>query len=205
MYGSRDVVIVGGGIAGTSLAFALASAGVGVTVLEASLEYQDRVRGESIVPWGVKEARELGVAQVLLDAGAHVAPVWRRYAAGSEPFDIPVSLLVPGVDGTLNLRHPAACQALADAAARAGAEVIRGVRDVKLAKDDPVGVTWSTDSTHSLRAPLVVGAEGRASVVRKQIGITLQRQEPVNYISGLLVDGLDAVPDGHDVLADQPT
>ena len=69
-----DVVIVGGGIAGSALAYALASAGRTVTVLESSVEYEDRVRGEAMMPWGVKEARDLGVEQVLLDAGAHVAP-----------------------------------------------------------------------------------------------------------------------------------
>lgn len=53
-----DVVIVGGGIAGSALAYALASAGRTVTVLESSVEYEDRVRGETMMPWGVKEARE---------------------------------------------------------------------------------------------------------------------------------------------------
>jgi menaquinone-9 beta-reductase len=47
-----DVVIVGGGIAGSSLAYALASAGRAVTVLESSVEYTDRVRGETMVPLG---------------------------------------------------------------------------------------------------------------------------------------------------------
>ena len=71
---ASDVVVVGGGIAGASLAYALAREGLGVTVLEASTEYEDRVRGESMHTWGVNEARELGVESVLLDAGAHVAP-----------------------------------------------------------------------------------------------------------------------------------
>lgn len=56
-----DVVVVGGSIGGASLAYALARAGLGVTVLEATTEYEDRVRGETMTPWGVKEARDLGV------------------------------------------------------------------------------------------------------------------------------------------------
>ena len=43
-------------------------------MLEASQEYEDKVRGESLLPWGVKEARELGVEKTLFDGGAHVAP-----------------------------------------------------------------------------------------------------------------------------------
>ena len=66
---TRDVVIVGGGIAGSAIAAALAPAGVDVLVIERQVKYRDRVRGEYLQPWGVAEARRLGVEQTLLDAG----------------------------------------------------------------------------------------------------------------------------------------
>lgn len=196
-----DVVIVGGGIAGSSLAYALASAGRTVTVLESSVEYEDRVRGEAMVPWGVKEARQLGVEQILLDAGAHVAPLWMQYHEGAdEPAMIPMSMMIEGIPGTLNLRHPDACQALIDAAAAAGATVVRGVHDVKLSAGQPVSVTYVSGRAGEVRARLVVGADGRSSTVRRQADISLQRDDPINYIAGLLVDGLAGIPDDHDVL-----
>ncbi len=203
MADASDVVVVGGGIAGASLGSALARAGVGVTVLEASTEFADRVRGESIQAWGVKEARDLGVEQVLLDAGAHITPVWKQYAEGAgDVRDIPVAMMIPDIPGTLNLRHPDACQALLDAAADAGATVVRGVRDVVVTGGSSPTMTYATNGhAIELRSGLVVGADGRASTVRKQAGITLERQEPISYISGLLVEGLDGVPDDHDVLA----
>ncbi len=201
MAGVSDVVIVGGGIAGSSLAYALASAGRQVTVLESSDEYEDRVRGESIMPWGVKEARNLGVEQVLLDAGAHVAPAWLRYIEGAgEPTVLPMSMMVEGIPGALNIRHPDACQALIQAAAAAGATVVRGVHDVQLSAGQPVTVTYSSGSAGEVRARLVVGADGRSSTVRRQAGIPLQRDHPVDYITGLLADGLAGIPDDHDVL-----
>ena len=83
MAANIDVAIVGGGIAGASLASALARGGLGVTVLEATTEFPDRVRGESMQAWGVAEARELGAEEVLLAAGAHVAKQWNQYAEGS--------------------------------------------------------------------------------------------------------------------------
>jgi len=43
-----DAVVVGGGIGGASLSMSLARAGMSVVVLEATTEYQDRVRGESM-------------------------------------------------------------------------------------------------------------------------------------------------------------
>jgi 2-polyprenyl-6-methoxyphenol hydroxylase-like FAD-dependent oxidoreductase len=203
MVDASEVVVVGGGIGGASLAFALARAGIGVTVLEASTEFADRVRGESMQAWGVKEARELGVEQVLLDAGAHITAVWKQYMEGTgDVGDIPMAMMIPDIPGSLNLRHPDACQVLLDAAAGAGATVVRGVRDVVLANGSSPTVTYATNGRATeLRTTLVVGADGRASTVRKQAGITLDRQEPISYIAGLLVDGLDGVPDDHDVVA----
>jgi flavin-dependent dehydrogenase len=61
MVGNPDVAIVGGGIAGASLAIVLARAGLHVLVVERQGEYRDRVRGEYMANWGVLEARELGL------------------------------------------------------------------------------------------------------------------------------------------------
>jgi menaquinone-9 beta-reductase len=203
-----DVVVVGGGIGGAALAKALAADGLDVVVLEASIEYQDRVRGESLMPWGVAEARALDVEEVLLAAGAHVAPAWLHYDAvvptevtAANP--IPVGFMVPDVAGTLNLRHPDACAALAAAAVAAGATVLRGVTDVKVAPgpDPTVAFTSVGGERVELAARLVVGADGRASVVRRQVGIPLHRQAEVHMIAGLLVDGLEDVPDDADFLA----
>lgn len=198
-----DVVVVGGGIGGAALAGALARAGLGVTVLEATTEYEDRVRGESMHAWGVKEARDLGVEAVMLAAGAHIAPVWKQYLEGvGLAGEIPMATMIPDIPGTLNLRHPVACQALVDAAADAGAAIVRGARDVKLASGASPKVSYATDGqVAEVRASLVVGADGRNSTVRKQAGISLERQPAVSYIAGLLVDGLDEVPDDHDVIA----
>ena len=62
-----------------------------------------------------------------------------RHAKSSwdEAGDIPVAMMVPGIAGTLNLHHPVACQALVEAAAAAGATVVRGVEDVTLRHGAP--------------------------------------------------------------------
>jgi 2-polyprenyl-6-methoxyphenol hydroxylase-like FAD-dependent oxidoreductase len=64
-----DLITVGGGIGGAALAGALAERGARVLVLERETQFKDRVRGEGLVPWGVEEARRLGLYPILRDQG----------------------------------------------------------------------------------------------------------------------------------------
>ena len=57
-----DLITVGGGLAGSALAKTMAEAGARVLVLERETQFKDRVRGEGMTPWGVVEARALGIA-----------------------------------------------------------------------------------------------------------------------------------------------
>lgn len=116
-----DVVIVGGGIAGSTLGLVLAREGLEVVVLERQLHYADRVRGENLHPWGVAEARQLGIYDVLLAAGGHLVEEYVNYRDGDDPdaaeaAPISVSHLFDDVPGEVNLAHPAACDALSAAA-----------------------------------------------------------------------------------------
>ena len=47
-----DVLVVGGGLAGSSLAITLAREGMDVLVVERDRVFRDRVRGEAMATWG---------------------------------------------------------------------------------------------------------------------------------------------------------
>lgn len=189
-----DVVVVGGGIAGSAMATVLARAGRSVFVLERATEYRDRVRGEWLSPWGVVEAKRVGLYDVLVAAGGHHVPRFIGWddtvdPAQAEAEAIDLSTLFPDVPGPLCMGHPIACAALADAAVAAGAVVRRGVSGVRIA---PGEVHYGFEGAeHSVRCGLVVGADGRGSVVRQQAGIPLQTDEPHHLFAGLLVERLD--------------
>src|SRR2546430_8707612 len=77
-----DIVTVGGGLGGAALARAMAERGARVLVLERERRFADRVRGEALMPWGVAEARALGLESLLLATCAHPLPWLALFVAG---------------------------------------------------------------------------------------------------------------------------
>jgi menaquinone-9 beta-reductase len=194
---SFDVVIVGGGIAGAGLAAVLARGGLDVCVLERQTQYADRVRGEWMAPWGVAEAQKAGLYEVFMNAGGHHVKKHVSYGdwvttEEAEAGALPVDALLPGVPGPLCLAHVTACDALAQAAAEAGAVVTRGITSVEPLPGNEPEVAWTAKGTeHRARCRMIVGADGRVSTVRERAGIGLERAPERNHLSGLLVDDLD--------------
>ncbi|HEX8760969.1 MAG TPA: FAD-dependent oxidoreductase, partial [Pseudonocardiaceae bacterium] len=130
-----DVVVVGGGIAGSALATVLARDGHEVLVLERQTSYRDKVRGEGISCWGVAELLRLDLDKPLLDAGGSYADRFVGFDETTDPADaeaaaVPLDQMLPGIPGVLDIGHPEACEALTRAAEAAGAAVVRGVGDV---------------------------------------------------------------------------
>src|SRR5262245_44366033 len=113
-----DVVIVGGGIAGGALATVLARRGISVAVLARDVEPVDRVRGESLVSWGVAELGRLDLLDVLQRSGGvfsqHNIP-YDENTPGEQALAHAVRLsdIVPGVPGGFCMSHPTMCRALA--------------------------------------------------------------------------------------------
>jgi 2-polyprenyl-6-methoxyphenol hydroxylase-like FAD-dependent oxidoreductase len=197
---STDVVVVGGGIAGSALATALARDGFGVTVLERQTAYRDKVRGEALLCWGVAEMLRLDLEMTLLDAGGSYVTRAVPYDEIFEPGEAEVAArlldqLLPGVPGALDVGHPEACEALIQAAGAAGATVIRGVGDVEIrAGSSPEVVYEHDDVAHEVSCRLIVGADGRMSTIRRQLGIELQQTTARTIGGGMLVEDLSKWP-----------
>jgi 2-polyprenyl-6-methoxyphenol hydroxylase-like FAD-dependent oxidoreductase len=203
---THDVVVVGGGIAGAGLATVLARAGHDVLVLERQTQYRDKVRGETMQPWGVVDAMALDLHDVMLAAGGGHG---ERVVVYDEMLDretaeaatIPLTGLVGDVPGSLNVGHPAACEALINAAADAGATVVRGNGNVSVEPGTAPAVTYATNGTTShVSTRLVIAADGRQSPIRRALGIELHSTEARTIGSGMLIEGADDWPEGFEAI-----
>ena len=127
-----DTAIVGGGIAGSSLANTLARNGARVLIVEHELQFRDRVRGEGMLPWGAGEAHRLGIHQPLLDGCAQEARWW---TAPDDNRDLIAT--TPDSLGCLDFYHPEMQQCLLDLAVASGAELWRPAEAIDVVQGDP--------------------------------------------------------------------
>jgi 2-polyprenyl-6-methoxyphenol hydroxylase-like FAD-dependent oxidoreductase len=188
-----DLVTAGGGVGGAALAKAMAERGCRVLVIERETQFKDRVRGEFVFPWGVAEAKALGVYDALMQAGGHHPRYWADYA-GPDPLpprdfaeDTPLKL------HGLCIYHPRMQDALLQAARTAGAEIWRGacVSHVEPGPEPKVLVDRGAGPA-AISARLVVGADGRSSMVRRWGGFESRNSPSGNLFAGVLVENVAA-------------
>lgn len=192
-----DIITVGGGLGGAALAKVMAEHGARVLVVERETQFRDRIRGENFAPWGVAETRALGLYDLLRNTCARESP---RFGVYTDPeFGEPRDLIATTSQRLpfFTLYHPAMQEVVLQAAVAAGAEVRRGasVREMKLG-GVPTVVVEQEGRREELRARLVVGADGRGSVVRKWVGFPLRHDPEHLVISGVLFEGMFTPQEG---------
>jgi menaquinone-9 beta-reductase len=190
-----DLIVVGGGFAGASLAQRMAKSGVRVVVLEQEPEFRDRIRGECLQPWGVGEARQLGVADALRTCANEIR--WGNFLInGQRAMKRDFVATTPQASGMWAFYHPRAQEALIAAAAAAGAEVRRGatVQHIASGTKPRVKITQSGGNAE-LEARLVAVCAGRNPALRAQVGFQTRRGSIPLFLSGVWVTNLPAQVD----------
>ena len=187
-----DVLVVGGGLAGSALALALGRAGAEVVVVERERAFRDRIRGEVLHPWGVAEADALGLTEVLLPACAREMPMLKGHVGGSGGPARDTRVIGPHRRATVTFQH-AAMQETLLAQAAAVATIWRGstVTHVKSAAE-PIATVAVDGVERQVRARLVVGADGRDSTLAGMLAFDRRRDPEELITSGMLIecDGL---------------
>jgi 2-polyprenyl-6-methoxyphenol hydroxylase-like FAD-dependent oxidoreductase len=195
---SYDAIVVGGGLGGSTMAAELVRDGYKVLALERETQFRDRVRGESMLPWGVAAARRLDLMDTLVAAGGNFTPWWITYMMGDPVEKRDLRKTTPQGDCALSIYHPAMQEALLKRAHAMGAEVKRGATVVRVDAAEgrnPVVAYQYGGELHTESARLVIGADGRDSQMRGWGRFTLERDPEFLTIAGVLVDGTHAPDD----------
>jgi 2-polyprenyl-6-methoxyphenol hydroxylase-like FAD-dependent oxidoreductase len=166
--------IVGAGPAGASLAYLLARAGAEVTLLERQTDFAREFRGEVLMPSGLDAIRQMGLGDALAALPQRVAERVSLFRYGKRLLDLPL-----GDERPHAVSQPALLEMLvARAAAFPGFRLERGftVRDLLTRDGVVVGVRGDAASGPSeVLADGVIGADGRASIVRKRSSLDRAR------------------------------
>jgi len=191
-----DLAIVGGGLAGSALAKSMAEKRFRVVVLEREKEFRDRVRGEQMACWGVAEARELGIYDLLVNGACGQEVRWWETRVGGAVMgrrDFLTS--TPQHAPQFMFYHPRMQEILASAAQTAGVEYRRGMTVSGLETGEPATVLFDNgEVTERVSARLVVGADGRGSSMRKWGGFVARHDPPRRLIAGVMFDRMFGAP-----------
>jgi 2-polyprenyl-6-methoxyphenol hydroxylase-like FAD-dependent oxidoreductase len=173
-----QVVIVGAGPAGAALGYLLARRTIDVTLLERQTDFAREFRGEALMPSGIDAFAQmrLGAQLAALPQARLTAMELYQGATRLGRFEFASGF---GDIGPHVVSQPAMLEMLvAEAGRYSNFKLSRGVtvRDLILDAGRITGVAAdSTGGPIEIRADLVIGADGRASVIRKRAGLHEER------------------------------
>ncbi|MEO1068305.1 MAG: FAD-dependent oxidoreductase [Cyanobacteria bacterium J06638_6] len=169
------VAIVGAGPTGATLALLLARRGIPVTLIEAARDFQRQFRGEGLMPSGLDALHQMGLDSLLETIPHRPLSAWEFWLNDRRLFraDEPMGANRPC---TLVSQPPLLTALMQAAQAKPGFEWLGGTaaKDLLWHNDRVAGVLL-TDG-RALEADLVIGADGRASVLRQRGSLTLETQ-----------------------------
>ncbi|HEY2214343.1 MAG TPA: geranylgeranyl reductase family protein [Acidimicrobiales bacterium] len=185
----HDVVIVGGGPAGSSCAYWLAEAGWDVVVVEKKHFPRVKTCGDGLTPRAVRQLADMGLEPAL--AGSHKYSGLRAYGFGqSIEMQWPEHPNFPNYGYTIT-RHDLD-GLVADHAVKAGATLLAGTEVISPDIDEAggpaqalanlTGVTVkdkNSGQTRSIKARYVVIADGANSRVGRMLGTERRRDLPL--------------------------
>ena len=193
-----DVLIIGSGPAGLTLACDLARRGVGFRIVERAERPSTASRAKTIQPRALEVADDLGVVERVLKEGAVNIPTrhYDRDRVISEAVEVAGGTPTPDAPHPpIWLSQPKFEQILRDRLTELGGTIDQGTTVTGL-RQDADGVTATAETAAGrcvIRARYAVGADGGRSIVREQAGITLNGTSHPDqrwHLGDVRIDGL---------------
>ena len=190
-HAGYDVAVVGAGPVGSLCALAHARNGARVALLEANPKACHRLAGEWLHPPAVRMLHDLGIS---LDKSSN-SSTCSGFAVFPEDGSEPILLPYPHESTGVAYEHGALVGELHAALEdEAGVDFFRGGR-VRAVEDGRLSYAFN-GTEKSLAAERVIGADGRASIVRRSLGLSPQRATCSRMI-GLVAEGVSLPHQGY--------
>jgi 2-polyprenyl-6-methoxyphenol hydroxylase-like FAD-dependent oxidoreductase len=168
-----QIVIIGAGPTGLTLAMLLAKRGIAVKLIEASRSFRRIFRGEALMPSGLAAIEQMGLSDVVTKIPHRAIDAWEFYIENRPIFRVDEPMEFGGQPCTL-VSQPALLEAVLDKASEyENFEFMQGtaIRDLLWQNERVSGVRLSNGQ--EIIADLVIGADGRNSIVRQQTQLEL--------------------------------
>jgi len=171
-----QVVIVGAGPTGAALALLLVKRGIAVTLVEAAKDSYRVFRGEGLMPSGLDAIAQMGLSTMLEGVPHRQIDAWEFIVGDRQLFrvDEPMGSNRPC---TLVSQPPLLETLISEAQLHPEFEFIPGVpvKDLLYSNDRIAGVKLGDG--REIPAALVIGTDGRNSVVRQRAELELVKQQ----------------------------
>ena len=185
---SFDVVIAGGGLAGSALGGVLARSGLGVLVVEKESGFRDRTRGELTFPWGYSEALRVGLGEPLDQVGVVPLPVLDFYQDGQRVDSQRWEAISIDALPAIGFSHPQLQEVALTWAESQGAIVLRPAKVVGVSDGNRQRVSVLRDGrVTEFQARLAVGADGKRSSARRWLRADTMTDPEHHLFGGLLL------------------
>lgn len=205
-----QVIIVGGGPAGSSTAFFLAKMGIDVLVLDKARFPRDKTCSEYLSPEASRILESMNALDAVESSGAAQLNGMRVHAPNGSTIhgEFRANHGFRGHrDCGLAVRRTVLDAILLDRAREAGARVEEGARVTELTRDSSGRVTGVTTTSNGQqierRAKLVVGADGLRSVVGRRLGLIRRPGWPRRIALVTHYRAVDGIPDFGEMYVDR--
>lgn len=169
-------IIVGAGPGGATLAFLLARRGIDTVLIERQRDFAREFRGEVLLPSGLEPFEQMALQQAL-DAVPHVAlNALALFVNGRQRLRASFDAATFGARRPRWVSQPGLLEMLVSQCRQfPNFQLLRGahVRDLIFSGERVVGV--EIDGGSQLRADVVIGADGRTSIVRRRLGVAVHQ------------------------------
>ncbi|MGI9326434.1 MAG: FAD-dependent oxidoreductase [Pseudomonadales bacterium] len=176
------VAVVGAGPAGATLAYLLAQQGIDVYLLERRSDFAREFRGEVLMPSGVDALEQMGLLDLLDATPSYTQHSAQIYMSQRSVFRLELDAEEQDTPKFMAVSQPGLLEAIVERASQFPSfHFVRGAAVKELVRNDACinGVRYrNAAGEQQLDADLVIGTDGRNSIVRRQLSLPVQEISP---------------------------